>query len=113
MRLEKTIDLGSTVIRVHEPTIGQIRNLLMLEDLSFDPMGFMAGQADLPVEVLELVSDLSSDKLKQLTLSEFKTVLEGAREMLRPFFEIMDLLMEGAGLLRGLRQTDSTPSSAT
>lgn len=113
MRLEKTIDLGSTVVRVHEPTVGQIRNLLTLDSLSFDPIGFMAGTAEIPVEVLELVTDLSSEKLKQLTLSEFGQVLEGAREMLRPFSEIMGTLMEAAGYLQGLRQTDSTKSSAT
>lgn len=113
MRLEKTIDLGSTVVRVHEPTVGQIRNLLTLESLSFDPIGFLAGTAEIPVEVLELVTDLSSEKLKQLTLSEFGQILEGAREMLRPFSEIMGTLMEAAGYLQGLRQTDLTPSSAT
>ncbi|MHC1745348.1 MAG: hypothetical protein AB9873_20285 [Syntrophobacteraceae bacterium] len=113
MRLEKTVDLGSTVIRVHEPTVGQIRNLLTLENLSFDPMGFMAGRSEIPTEILELVTDLSSEKLKQLTLSEFGQVLEGAREMLRPFFSIMDQLMEAAGLLRGFNQDDSTSSSAT
>ena len=112
MRLEKTIDLRSTVVRVHEPTVGQIRNLIALENLSFDPIGFMAGTAEIPVEVLELVTDLSSEKLKQLTLSEFGQVLEGAREMLRPFYVIINTLMEAAGYLQGLRQTDSTPSSA-
>lgn len=111
MRLEKAIDLGSTVIRVHEPTIGQIRNLLMLDDLSFDPMGFMAGKTEMPSAVLELVTDLSSEKLKQLTLSELVQVLEGAREMLRPFFVILEQLMEAAGYLRGMQPDTSTGSS--
>lgn len=112
MRLEKTIDVGSTVVRVHEPTIGQIRNLLMQEDLSFDPMGFMSGRAEMPSRVLELVTDLSSEKLKQLTLSEFVQVLEGAREMLLPFFSILEQLMEAEGYLRGIRQSGSTQSAA-
>lgn len=113
MRLEKAIDLGSTVVRVHEPTVGQIRNLLALESLTFDPIGFMAGTTEIPTEVLELVTDLSSEKLKQLTLSEFGQVLEGAREMLRPFYEIIGTLMEAVGYLQGIRQTASASSSAT
>ncbi len=112
MRLERTIDLGSTVVRIHEPTIGQVRNLLMLEDLSFDPMGFMAGRTEIPVEILELVTDLSWEKLNQLTLSEFGQVLEGAREMLRPFFEIMGQLMEAAGYLKALRRENTSIASA-
>jgi hypothetical protein len=111
MRIERAIDLGSTVVRVHEPTIGQIRNLLTREHLSFDPMGFMAGTSEIPTEIFELVTDLSSEKLKKLTLSEFGQVLEGAREMLSPFFVILEQLMEAAGYLRGMRRDTSTSSA--
>jgi hypothetical protein len=102
-RKEKTLDFGHLSVKVHEPTVEQIRNLISREDLNIDAMGFLTGRTELPTDFIELLTDLSQETLKKLTLSELREVLAEAKEMLRPFFEILQLLGEAGGFLGGMR----------
>jgi len=113
MRKEKTLEFDATSIRVHEPTVEAIRNLFSREDLHFDPLGFLMGRCEMPADVVSLFIDGPHEKLKQLTLSEFKEVLDAIRELLSPFLEILEMLGAASGYLRGMREEISIEPSAS
>lgn len=113
MRIEKTIDLGSTAVRVREITVGQMRNLLALEDLSLDVMGFLSGKQEIPTELLNLFTDLKPERLESLTFSELSQVIVGVREVNAGFFEVLEALGLAQGLLAGLREKPSTKPSSS
>jgi hypothetical protein len=107
MRKEKTLDFGHTTVTVHEPTVGQVRNLLGRDDLDFQPIEYLSGAAEISPDLLLMVTDLTPETLKSLTLSELQETMEAAGEMLRPFFAIAEMLGTVAGYL------SSTKSSAS
>lgn len=112
MRKEKTLDFGHMSVRIHEPTVEQVRNFLSREDFDFKPVDFMTGTAEMPSDLLSLLSDLSPESVKKLTLSELKEAMEVAGEMLRPFLDIINMLGLTAGYLAGDSGNSSTKSLA-
>lgn len=113
MRKEKTLEFGHITLRVHEPTMEGIRGILGRDDVQFDPLSFLAGASDLPRDLVAMFTDAAPETLKQLTLSEFKEVLDAIREMLSPFLEILELLGAVSGYLQGVREATSTGRSAS
>jgi hypothetical protein len=73
----------------------------------------MAGTAEIPKDILSFVTDLTPTTIQTLTLSELKEVLEEAKEMLRPFFDVLEMLGAVAGYLNGMRANSSTEPSAS
>lgn len=113
MRKEKTLDFQHLTMRIHEPTIEKIRGMLSRNDLSFDPVGYLSGKCEMPADLIGLFTDASPDAIKQLTLSEFKEVLDAIRELLSPFLEILEILGAVSGYLRGMREEISTEPSVS
>ena len=113
MRKEKTLELGSISIRVHEPTMEGIRNILGREDVVFDPLLFLSGGCEIPADMISMFMDGPPETLKQLTLSEFAEVLVAIRELLSPFLEILEMLGAVNGYLQGIRNEISTGQSAS
>lgn len=113
MRREKILELGSFRIRVHEPTIEGIRNVLSREDMDFDPLGYLSGHCEIPADLVFLFTDAPGETLKQLTLSEFEEVLAAIRELLSPFLQILEMLGAASGYLRGVQRETSTGPSAS
>ena len=113
MRKEKTLEFGHVSIRVHEPTMEGIRNILGREDVVFDPLLFLCGGCEIPADMVSMFTNATPDTLKQLTLSEFAEVLTAIRELLSPFLEILEMLGAVNGYLRGMRETISTGRSAS
>lgn len=113
MRKEKTLEFGHVSIRVHEPTMEGIRNILGREDVVFDPLLFLSGGCELPADLIAMFVDGPPETLKQLTLSEFAEVLAAIRELLSPFLEILEMLGAVSGYLRGVREEISKGQSAS
>lgn len=113
MRKEKTLEFGHMAIRVHEPTMEGIRNILGREDVAFDPLLFLSGGCEIPSDLVAMFTEASHETLKQLTLSEFAEVLNAIRELLSPFLEILEMLGAVSGYLRGIRSEISTGPSAS
>lgn len=113
MRKEKVLELGSLRIRVHEPTIEGIRNVLSREDIDFDPLGYLSGHCEIPADLIFLFTDSPAETLKQLTLSEFEEVLVAIRELLSPFLQILEMLGAASGYLQGMHEGTSTGPSAS
>ena len=113
MRIEKLLELGAYKIRVHEPTIEGIRNVLSREDINFDPLGYLSGHCEIPADLIMLFTDAPPETLKQLTLSEFEEVLGAIRELLSPFLQILEMLGAASGYLQGMHAGISTEPSAS
>lgn len=113
MRKERTLDFQHVTIRVHEPTMEKIRSILSQDRLSFDPVGYLSGRCEIPADLVGLFTDASPEAIKQLTLSEFKEVLDAIRELLAPFLEILEMLGTVSGYLRGMHEEISTEPSAS
>ena len=113
MRKEKTLEFGHLSLRVHEPTMEGIRNILGREDVVFDPLLFLSGGCEIPADMVSMFTDATQETLKQLTLSEFAEVLSSIRELLSPFLSILEMLGALNGYLRGMRDTISTGPSAS
>lgn len=113
MRKEKTLEFGHISIRVHEPTMEGIRNVLGREDVVFDPLLFLAGGCEIPADMVSMFVDGPPETIKQLTLSEFAEVLTAIQELLSPFLEILEMLGAVNGYLRGMRERISTGQSAS
>jgi len=113
MRKEKTLELGTMSMRIHEPTIEGIRNVLSRDDLTFDPVGFLNGKSQIPADLIALFIDHAPDTIKQLTLSEFKEVLDTIRELLSPFLDILEMLGAVNGYLRGMQEEASSAAFAS
>ena len=112
MRKEKTKDFGHVSIKVHEPTVEQVRELLSREDLVFDPVGFFSGTSEIPTDLLALFTDASPLIVQKLTLSELAEVVDEVENLLVPFFEIIKKFSVLAGSLPGPQSNDSTKPSA-
>jgi hypothetical protein len=111
MRQEKTIDLGHISIKVHEPTVEQVRGLLSREDLTFDPVGFFAGTSEIPTDLLALFTDASPSVIPKLTLSELAEVVAEVEKLLAPFFEIIKKFSVLAGSLAAPKSDELTKAS--
>ena len=113
MRQEKTIDFGHMTVKVHEPTVEQIRNLLGRDDVAIDPIGFFTGKSEISPDVLALVTDLTPAGVAKLYGSELKQILEEASQMLRPFFDVLEMLGTAAGYLGGMQgEASKRPAAA-
>jgi hypothetical protein len=93
-------------------TVGELRNLLSMERMSLDVMGFLAGMVELPIDLLQPFTDMRPEAVKSMTFSELKQVIDGIREVNSGFFEVLEAMGMAAGLLAELRgKTSSKPSS--
>lgn len=90
-----------------------IRSILGRDDVQFDPLSFMAGTSEIHPDLISMFTDAAPETLKQLTLSEFKDVLNAIKDLLSPFLEILELLGAVAGYLQGVRETTSTGRSVS
>jgi len=117
MRREKVIDLGNGLsVRVTEITVGQYRNLLRRPegDLSFEVMAFLRGDQEIPVDVLDLFTDLTNERIRTMTFSEFRQVLDGIKEVNCDFFGVLTDLGAAAGILGGMAAgTSIAPSGSS
>lgn len=114
MRQEKTIQINNGLtVRVREMTVGELRNLLAMEQMDLDVMGFLAGIVEFPIDLLQPFTDLRPEAIKHMTFSEIKQVIDGIREVNSGFFEVLEALGMAAGLLAEFREKPSTkpPSS--
>ncbi|MDY0187795.1 MAG: hypothetical protein RBR16_07730 [Syntrophus sp. (in: bacteria)] len=107
-RKEKTLDFGHMSVKVHEPTVQQVRNILTREDLVLDPVGFFKGTSEIPTDILELFTDLTQATVVKLSLSELEQVIEEVQTMMRPFSEILKKLGVAVGFLGGMTGKPST-----
>lgn len=114
MRREKTIQINEGLsVRVREMTVGELRNLLSMERMELDVMGFLTGGVDLSLDLLQPFTDLRPEAVQSMTFSELKQVIDGIREVNSGFFEVLEALGMAAGLLTEFRgKTSSTPSSS-
>ncbi|MFA5706167.1 MAG: hypothetical protein WDA41_07415 [Candidatus Neomarinimicrobiota bacterium] len=111
MRKEKTLDFGHLSIKIHEPTVEQVRGLLSRGDLTIDPAGFFSGSAEIPTDVLALFTDASPSVIPKLTLSELAEIVAEVEKLLAPFFEVLKKFSILAGSLADPKSNESTNAS--
>jgi hypothetical protein len=113
MRLEKTVDLGCRSVRVSEITVGELRNLLAGASGGFNVMQWLAGNEELPADLLSAFTDLTPEAIQELTFSELKQVIEAVKEVNSAFFFVLESLGTAAGLLQGMgpKAPDGAPEA--